>query len=89
MCSHKEFVFVSNLSHSHSHRMSFGKITLHLQYQTVCELSAVKEVLSVNPFKPGRLFVGHGQTAKPDQTLQNVASDKILHCLLTGISFKI
>ena len=27
--------------------------------------------------------------AKPDQTPQNAASDQVLHCLLTEVSFKI
>ena len=39
-----------------------------------------------NPYKPSVLFVGHRQTvnsADPDQTPQNVASDQGLHYLLT------
>ena len=30
-----------------------------------------------------------GQSAKPDQTPQNAASNQVLHCLLTEVSFKI
>ena len=40
----------------------------------------------VNPDKPSVPFLGHRQTADPDQMPQNVASDQDLHCLLTGIS---
>ena len=65
--------------------MTFGNITLHLQYQTVWELSSVKEVLECKP----SLFVGYWPTAKPDQMTQNLASDQILPYLLTGVSFKI
>ena len=41
----------------------------------------------VNPFKPS--FCGTlTNSAKPDQTPQNAASDQVLHCLLTEDSLK-
>ena len=46
--------------------------------------------IKINPYKPSVLFVGHRQTVQqPDQTPQNAASDQVLHCLLTEVSFKI
>ena len=43
-----------------------------------------------NPYKPRVFFVGHRQnTADPDQTPQNAASDQGLHSFLAGCSFKI
>ena len=38
-----------------------------------------------NPYKPSLLFMGHRQTLTP----QNVASNQVLHCLLTEGAFKI
>ena len=43
----------------------------------------------VNPYKSRVLFVGYRQnSADPDQTPQNMASDQGLHCLLTVCSIK-
>ena len=41
----------------------------------------------INPYKP---FCGtSANSAKPDQTPQNAASDQVLHCLQTDFSIKI
>ena len=40
---------------------------------------------SFNPYKPGT----YANSANPDQTPQNAASDPGLHCLLTENSIKI
>ena len=42
-----------------------------------------------NPYMPSVLFGTSANSAKPDQTPQNAASDQVLHCLLTEVSFKI
>ena len=39
----------------------------------------------INPYKPRFLFVGHRQTVKN----QRAASDQVLYCLLTEVSFEI
>ena len=44
----------------------------------------------LNPYKPSVLFCGtSANSAKPDQTPHNAASDQVFHCLLTEVSFKI
>ena len=52
-----------------------------------CMRYIMKRVLTHN--KPSVLFVGHRQTVQPDQTPQNAASDQVLHCLRTEVSFQI
>ena len=42
-------------------------------------------VFSINPFKPSVLYGTWANSAEPDQRPQNVASDQVLHCLLTEI----
>ena len=46
-------------------------------------------VAFLNTYKPSvRPFCGtSANSAKPDQTPQNAASDQVLHCLLTKVSF--
>ena len=43
-------------------------------------------IKDINPYKPSVPFLGQANSADPDQTPQNTASDQGLHCLLTGIS---
>ena len=43
----------------------------------------------LNPYKSSVLFVGQANSAKPEQTRQNAASDLGLHSLLREVSFKI
>ena len=44
----------------------------------------------INPYKPSVLVYGTwANSAKPDQTPQNAASDQVCYCLLTEVSFKI
>ena len=45
--------------------------------------------IDLNPYKPSVLLVGHKNNADPDQTLQNAASNQVLHCSLTERSIKI
>ena len=43
-----------------------------------------------NPYKPSLTFCGtSANSAKPDQTLQNAASDLVFQCLVIEASFKI
>ena len=55
------------------------------------ELSSWKsEVIALIHISPWCRFCGTlANSAKPDQMPQNAASDQVLHCLLTGVSFKI
>ena len=49
----------------------------------------VTKINPINQYKPSDLFVGHRHTVqKPDRTPQYAASDQVLHCLLTEVSFK-
>ena len=43
----------------------------------------------LNPYKPSILFVGQANSAHPDQTPQNEATDQGFHCLLTECYIKI
>ena len=45
--------------------------------------------LHISPFEPSVLFGTSANSAEPDQTPQNAASDQGLHCLLTNWSFLI
>ena len=43
----------------------------------------------LKPYKPNTHFMGHMQTVPNHKTPQDVASNLILHCLLTQCIFKI
>ena len=53
-------------------------------------INAKTHLKYINYISLASFFVGHRHiSAKPDQTPQNAASDQVLHCLLTEVSFKI
>ena len=52
--------------------------------QEKCKCSLLTHIKAKHPF-----YGTSAHSAKPDQMPQNVASDQVLHCLLTEVSFKI
>ena len=77
---------IVNILHTASFKVQKSKFMI-LEF----DLSPMFVCISVNPYtsKPRVLFMGHRQTAQPDQTPQNAASDQVLHCLVTEVSLKI
>ena len=57
-------------------------VTILLSTCAYCVMGATP-MRTLNPFKPSVLFVGHRQT------VQNQASDQVVHCLLAECSIKI
>ena len=60
---------------------------LYIRY-LIIQVILIRRTRCLNYLKAGRPFnVISANSTKPDQTLQNLASDQVLHCLLTESTF--
>ena len=82
-------IHVSTCVENVCYSMLFSFKSVRLTKLDICAHMHIGSILHVKEKRLNPFCCTSANSPKPDQTPQNEASDQVLHCLLTELSFKI